>query len=52
MAGYSVIVNHWKNLLKIKIVSPWEQKENRAGDTGTKAVHFREQGTPKSEKTF
>ena len=39
-----------KHGLKI-ILGTMEQKENKAGNTGTKAV-FGEQGTPKSKKAF
>ena len=33
----------------LKLLGTRKQKENEAGNTGTKAV-FREQGTPKSKK--
>ena len=37
--------------MALKLLGTGEQKEKKAGNTGTKAA-FREQGTPKSKKCF
>ena len=37
--------------MALKLLETREQKENKAGNTGTKAV-FREQGTTKSKNAF
>ncbi len=37
--------------MTINFLGTWEQKENKTGNTGTKA-YFREHGTPKSKKYF
>ena len=37
--------------MAINFLVAWEQKENKTGNTGTKA-YFRQQGTPKSKKYF